>query len=63
MRAVSANVFSEDEILAWISAARPLTVGIDAPLTLPPGRRSVEEDTGVHNATDMASLISSGQAD
>jgi predicted nuclease with RNAse H fold len=48
MRAVTADVFSDDEILAWIAKAKPRAVGIDAPLTLPPGRRTIEQNTGVH---------------
>jgi predicted nuclease with RNAse H fold len=40
-------VLSDDEIIAWIAKAKPRAVGIDAPLTLPPGRRTIEQRGGV----------------
>ncbi len=43
-----ATVHSDEEILACIETARPTLVAIDAPLSLPPGRRSLEERTGEH---------------
>lgn len=48
MRAVTADVLSDDDIITWIEKARPRAVGIDAPLTLPPGRRTLEQRTGIH---------------
>jgi len=48
LRPVTGNVLSDDEIVAWIAKAKPRAVGIDAPLTLLPGRRTVEQKTGVH---------------
>jgi predicted nuclease with RNAse H fold len=42
------TVQSDDEILAFIETALPEIVAIDAPLNLPPGRRSLEERTGEH---------------
>jgi len=43
-----ATVYSDDEILAFIEAARPDLVAIDAPLSLPPGRKSIEDRQGEH---------------
>jgi predicted nuclease with RNAse H fold len=46
--AACATVYSDDEVLAFIEAARPALVAIDAPLSLPPGRKSIEDRTGEH---------------
>ena len=46
--AASATVYSDDEILAFVDATRPDIVAIDAPLSLPPGRKSIEDRTGEH---------------
>ncbi len=43
-----ATLHSDEEILAFIDGARPDLVAIDAPLSLPPGRTSIEERTGEH---------------
>jgi predicted nuclease with RNAse H fold len=43
-----ATVYSDDEILAFIEAARPDLIAIDAPLSLPPGRKSIEDRRGEH---------------
>lgn len=43
-----ATVQSDDEILAFIETAQPDIVAIDAPLNLPPGRKSLEERAGEH---------------
>jgi hypothetical protein len=43
-----ATVRTDEEILAFIEAARPSLVAIDAPLSLPPGRTSLEERNGEH---------------
>jgi predicted nuclease with RNAse H fold len=42
------TVHSDDEILAFIEASPPSLVAIDAPLSLPTGRTSLEERTGEH---------------
>lgn len=41
-------VFEDKEILAFVEAVRPVLVTIDAPLTLPPGRRSLDDRNGEH---------------
>jgi predicted nuclease with RNAse H fold len=43
-----ATVHSDEDILVFIDRARPDLVAVDAPLSLPPGRRSLEERTGEH---------------
>lgn len=46
--AAYATVYSDDEILDFVKAARPALVAIDAPLSLPPGRKSIEDRRGEH---------------
>ncbi len=48
MEAATSLVYTDQEILRIIGEAKPLVVAIDAPLSLPPGRKSLEERTGVH---------------
>jgi predicted nuclease with RNAse H fold len=43
-----ATVRSDEEILVFIDRARPDLIAIDAPLSLPPGRKFIEERTGNH---------------
>ncbi|MGB2867957.1 MAG: DUF429 domain-containing protein [Bacteroidota bacterium] len=43
-----ATVFSDDEILRYIDAAGPDLIAVDAPLNLPPGRRTIEDRNGEH---------------
>ena len=43
-----ATVCSDEKILDFVDRARPDLVAIDAPLSLPPGRKSIEERTGEH---------------
>jgi predicted nuclease with RNAse H fold len=41
-------VYIDEEILKTIEENKPKIIAIDAPLSLPPGRTSIEERTGVH---------------
>ncbi len=41
-------LFGDEEILEFARQARPLLVAIDAPLNLPPGRRSMADRNGAH---------------
>jgi hypothetical protein len=41
-------VYTNQEILSKIDEVNPKVVAVDAPLSLPPGRKSLEERTGVH---------------
>jgi uncharacterized protein len=47
-RAVTSVAFGDDEILELVTQARPAIVPIDAPLSLPYGRRSIHTRTGEH---------------
>ncbi len=42
------TVYSDDEILDFVIRAHPNLVAIDAPLHLPPGRKSLEDRNGEH---------------
>ncbi len=48
LKAVTALLYSVDEILQNVIRARPRVVAIDAPLSLPLGRKSIEERTSEH---------------
>ncbi|MBT0160304.1 DUF429 domain-containing protein [Candidatus Bathyarchaeota archaeon A05DMB-2] len=41
-------IYTDQEILQAIEATKPRVVAIDAPLSLPPGRKSMEERTSIH---------------
>jgi predicted nuclease with RNAse H fold len=41
-------LFDDAEIVAFVRSARPELVTIDAPLHLPPGRRTIEDRNGAH---------------
>jgi predicted nuclease with RNAse H fold len=55
-----ATVYSNEEILAFIERAYPVLVAIDAPLSLPPGRTSLEERNGEHFRTCDRELLKRG---
>ena len=48
MKAETSLVYPDKEILLKIREIKPQVIAIDAPLSLPPGRKSLEERTGVH---------------
>lgn len=48
MRARASVAFGDDEILRAIDGAKPDLVPIDAPLSLPPGRKSIHDRGGEH---------------
>ncbi len=48
MRARTRIVFGDDEILTAIAEAKPELVPIDAPLSLPPGRKTIHDRSGDH---------------
>ncbi len=43
-----ATVYTDDDIIDYIVHAAPELIAIDAPLSIPPGRASLEERTGEH---------------
>jgi len=51
----TAVVFSDEEIIKQVKEIKPEVVAIDAPLSLPPGRKNIEDRTGGHFRTcDLA---------
>jgi len=48
MKAETSLIYTDEEILGKIKETQPSVVAIDAPLSLPPGRKSLEERTSVH---------------
>lgn len=53
-------VYSDTEILEKIFANKPAVVAVDAPLCLPPGRKSIEERTSNHLRESDRELIKKG---
>ena len=47
-RASTTVLFSDDDLMAYVAAARPVLVTIDAPLHLPPGRTSIHDRNASH---------------
>jgi predicted nuclease with RNAse H fold len=48
MKAKTRLVYTDAEIVEGIREVEPCLVAVDAPLCLPPGRKSIEERTSVH---------------
>lgn len=48
MKAETCLVYTDEEVLERIEESKPEIVAIDAPLSLPAGRESIEERTDVH---------------
>ena len=48
LKATTSLLYSDEDILSCVKKEKPDLVAIDAPLTLPPGRSSIEERTGSH---------------
>ena len=46
--AATSLVFTDEEILQKVQEIMPMAIAIDAPLSLPPGRKSIEDRTGGH---------------
>lgn len=55
-----ATVQADDEILSFIEASRPSLVAVDAPLSLPPGRSSIEDRRGGHFRSSDRELLKRG---
>lgn len=43
-----ATLHENDEIISFVKESNPQIIGIDAPLSLPPGRKSLEDNNGIH---------------
>jgi predicted nuclease with RNAse H fold len=48
MKAETTLLYSDEEILDWVRKEKPDLIAIDAPLTLPPGRKSIDERNDSH---------------
>jgi predicted nuclease with RNAse H fold len=48
MKAETCLLFSNEKILKKIDEIKPQVIAIDAPLSLPPGRKTIEDRSGVH---------------
>ena len=48
MEAETLIVYSDEEIVRKIEEVKPSLIAIDAPLSLPKGRKSLEENNGIH---------------
>jgi predicted nuclease with RNAse H fold len=60
MMAKTSLIYEDTEILRKIHEINPRVVAIDAPLSLPPGRKSIEERTGVHLRKSDRELLNRG---
>jgi predicted nuclease with RNAse H fold len=47
-KAMTTLLYSDEEILDWVREENPDLIAIDAPLTLPPGRKSIDERNNSH---------------
>lgn len=48
MQAETCDIYTDNEILTMVHSASPEVVAIDAPLSLPPGRNSIDQKTDMH---------------
>ncbi|MEM2875885.1 MAG: DUF429 domain-containing protein [Candidatus Bathyarchaeia archaeon] len=48
MRAETYLLYTDEEIIQKVRELKPNVIAVDAPLSLPPGRTSIEERTGTH---------------
>jgi predicted nuclease with RNAse H fold len=48
MKAETCQVYTDKEVLMKTQEASPQVIAIDAPLSLPPGRQSIEQKTDMH---------------
>jgi predicted nuclease with RNAse H fold len=60
MKAETSLLYTNDEVLKKIEEIKPRVIAIDAPLSLPSGRKSIEERTGVHLRESDRELLRRG---
>lgn len=48
LRAETCLLFSDKEIIKKVTSTNPLVIAIDAPLCLPPGRKTIDDRGGMH---------------
>jgi len=60
MKAKTTLLYTDKEIIEKTVAANPKVIAIDAPLCLPPGRKTIEERTGNHLRLSDRELLKKG---
>lgn len=60
MKAQTCDLFTDKEIIQKTIDAHPHVIAIDAPLSLPPGRKSIEERTSIHLRDSDRALLKMG---
>ena len=60
LKAETCDVYTDQELLARTRDSKPEVIGIDAPLSLPPGRRTIEDRAGEHLRTSDKELLHRG---
>ena len=60
MKVETCLVYTDIEIIEKTLRAKPKIVGIDAPLCLPPGRKSIQEKTNIHLRESDRELLKMG---
>ena len=60
LRAETTNLYTNEEVLKKIRNSKPKVVAIDAPISLPPGRKTIENRTGEHLRDSDRELLRRG---
>ena len=60
MTAETRIAYTDTEILEKTAQSNPRAIAIDAPLCLPPGRKSIEEKTSIHLRESDRALLKMG---
>jgi predicted nuclease with RNAse H fold len=60
MKAVTADLYTNEEVLKRTLESKPAVVAIDAPLSLPPGRKTIEDRAGEHLRASDRELLRRG---
>jgi predicted nuclease with RNAse H fold len=60
LNAETTDLFSDEEILRITQKSKPEVVAIDAPLSLPPGRKTIEDRSGEHLRASDRELLRRG---
>ncbi len=59
-KAETANLFTDEEVIKRTEESSPQVVAVDAPLSLPPGRKTIEDRTGEHLRLSDRALLKEG---
>ncbi len=60
MKAKTCLIYKDQDIIQKVKESNPQVVAIDAPLCLPPGRRTIEEKTSIHLRESDRELLKMG---